>query len=180
MLTLIKHTRRILMHDNMGYGEYGRRLLFMTVSVALIGILTYHFVWQPHITIAHNVSTSLKPHYFLVIKGQRIHRGNYVAFYPPTHNPLYGDKTPFLKIIGGVPGDRVSRIGRMFYVNHHKRGWAFKRAHNGLRLHLGPTGIIGQGKYYVYTPNPKSYDSRYASIGWIAARRLIGRAYPLF
>lgn len=139
----------------------------------------FYVIWRPHFEIAQNKTTSLPEHYFLVVKGMAVHRGDFVSFYPPD-NPLYGNKTPFLKIVGGVAGDVVKEKGREVYVNHKDLGHIYLHADDGKPLHAGPTGTISQGEYYVYTPNPKSYDSRYASIGWIPQKQIIGRAFPLF
>jgi len=42
------------------------------------------------------------------------------------------------------------------------------------------TGVLNADEYYVQAPHLDSLDSRYRLTGWIAANRIIGRAYALF
>lgn len=179
MFAFIEKRIFIIRSDKPGYIQHlKKQLLILSLGCAVIFSL-YFFLWKPNFELALNKTTSLPQKLFLVVKGEPVKRGNYVAFYPPD-NPLYGNKIPFLKIVAGVPGDVVTRRGREFFINGNDTGRAYQKADDGLALHVGPTGVLKKEEYYVYTPNPKSYDSRYASIGWIRANHIVGRAYPLF
>ena len=91
-------------------------------------------------------------------------------------NPYYPDGAPFLKIIGGIPGDVVTRHDNTFYVNGVAMVEVKTETQNGYPLTPGPTGIIPPGRYFVFTPHKDSYDSRYAEIGWITSEHILGTA----
>jgi conjugal transfer pilin signal peptidase TrbI len=178
-ICFIRTRVQLIKNDREAYVSYFKKLGVVGCVVSLFVVFCYFLLIGPHFMLAVNESNSLPQTFFLVVKGAKVKVGDDVAFYPPD-NPLYGSKYPFLKIVGGVPGDVVSRVGREFFVNGQDKGWAYRKAHNGKVLNLGPTGVLGRDEYYVYTPHPKSYDSRYKSIGWIKASHIVGRAYPLF
>ena len=175
----IIHRYQFIASDWKGYQKYLLSNLIIACSMLIGIILLYQLFWKPHFDLALNRTTSLPQKLFFIIKHASIQRGDFLAFYPP-NNPLYGDKTPFLKQVGGISGDHVIEKNQEIYVNGKDMGHVFQRARNGTALHAGPTGVIPNGYYYVYTRNPKSYDSRYQSIGWISKSRVVGRAIPLF
>ena len=49
----------------------------------------------------------------------------------------------------------------------------------GEPLALGPTGTIPKGCYFVATDHKDGFDSRYAAIGWICARSVLGVGRPV-
>lgn len=126
-----------------------------------------------------NLTNSLPQTVFLVIKDQSIFSGNYLAFYPPT-NSIYKDNQSFIKIVAGSSGDIVRDQDGIFYVNNKKIGYAKPFSSKGIPLTKAKTGIIPKGYYFVYSPHPDSFDSRYAEIGLVPQERVIGRAFPLF
>lgn len=105
-------------------------------------------------------------------------RGEAVAFRPP-ENRFYPERMVFVKKVLGLPGDHVTRTGRNFFINGEYVATAKRRARSGELLPPGPVGVIPAGAYFVWTPHPDSYDSRYEDIGWIPAERLVGRARRL-
>lgn len=125
---------------------------------------------------ALNETDSLPNWAFIADQAERTPaRGDLVAFVPPP-TPYYPPGMVFGKIVGGVPGDLVERRGRAFYVNGRFIGLAKPRARDGRPAAPGPVGRIPPGYYFVYTPHRDSLDSRYALMGWIAQRRILGRA----
>lgn len=132
-----------------------------------------------HIALMVNVSSSLPHTIFIVIKGQPVQKGDYVAFYPPT-NPLYGHDKPFIKRIGGVPGDHITESKDVFYINGKEIGRALSHSSKGIPLTKNRTGTLKSGEYFVYAPHPRSFDSRYGEMGFISQINFIGHAYPLF
>jgi len=89
-------------------------------------------------------------------------------------------KSAFIKIIGGTPGDIVSRKDRSYFINGKFIGVAKETSKEGEVATLGPTGEIPHGQYFVYTTHPDSYDSKYEDIGWIKDTDILGIAYPIF
>lgn len=86
----------------------------------------------------------------------------------------------FVKIVGGLPGDKVSFEGRKVFVNGNYIGEAKPVSRFNIPLELGPSGVIPPGKFFVYTNHKDSLDSRYAITGWIDESAVIGKAYGLF
>lgn len=144
-----------------------------------------------------NYTESLPDHVFLTIKGWKtgLKHGDYVTYAFPTVNP----DSPFrkgdhmVKMIAGVGGDEVFMADSgEFYIRAsgtasvlpdyqgHPVGRAKPISRAGKPLEHGPVGVIPQGSYYVYAPHKDSLDSRYAMVGWVQDRDLIGRTFPLF
>lgn len=105
-------------------------------------------------------------------------RGELVAFAPPP-NRWFSPGVVFAKQVAGVPGDRVERRGRAFYVAGRYVGAAKAAARDGSPALLGAVGLIPPGRYFVVTGHPDSLDSRYAEVGWIERARIIGVARPV-
>lgn len=103
-------------------------------------------------------------------------------------NPYYPTGAPFLKIIRGMPGDTVTDVvtdstameGRQFFINGVSVGQAKQKTKKGNPLTPGPTGVIPADHYFIWTPHPDSYDSRYGEVGWIAAEHMLGTARKVF
>ena len=133
---------------------------------------------RPWLRIAFNGSDSLPGLFYLVLVGQPSQRGQLVAFYPP-HNRFYRDGMFFVKQVRGVGGDRVERRGAEFFINGQHLASAKPRSLKGLPLQPGPEGVLPDGFFWVWTPHPDSFDSRYADVGWIALDRVLGRAVRL-
>src|SRR5690242_13923334 len=70
-------------------------------------------------SLAINTTNSLPQRMFLIVKHQPLHRGDYVAFYPPK-NPFYSSHQLFIKRIAGIEGDNVESKGHCFYVQSHQ------------------------------------------------------------
>ncbi|GAB4362301.1 MAG: hypothetical protein Kow006_33520 [Gammaproteobacteria bacterium] len=150
------------------------------LTLLLIGLIGgMDALASPWVTLGINGTPSLPGVLYLVIKGQAPRgRGDLVAFRPPTHR-FYPEGMVFIKRVGGLPGDVVSRRGPAFYINGGFVGLAKAETSGGEPLAPGPVGVIPPGAIFVWTGHPDSYDSRYADIGWIAADRIVGRALRL-
>jgi conjugal transfer pilin signal peptidase TrbI len=145
------------------------------LPILALGIAASFFV-----SVSINVTESLPDHVYLVLKQSRaLKRGDYVAFRHPGWGP-YPPDAPFVKVVRGVPGDVVDSRDRDFYVNGTFVGRAKEKSRSGFPLAAGPTGVIPPGHYFVFTPHPDSFDSRYEATGLISERRITGRAIALF
>lgn len=113
-----------------------------------------------------------------------VKRGEIVGFYPP--DGAYIDGLPFLKVVMGVPGDEVSRIGHAdgsstFLINNQVVGVAKSHPKVGVEpLEPGPVGRLGANEFFVATDHADSYDSRYKKIGWIQRDAIFTRAKLIF
>lgn len=161
----------------------GRRR-FAAVGLAL-GVFAYAGLdrWaQSHLFLI-NTTTSLPNWAFLVDRERMPSRGDLIFFLPPA-SPLlrahFGERPiPFGKIVSGVAGDTVTRKGRAFFVDGRFVATAKSVSRRGEPLEPGPTGRIPRGCYFVATPHPDSFDSRYAVIGWVCRSRILGAGTPI-
>lgn len=129
--------------------------------------------------VGFNATDSLPGFIYVVQAGELpASRGEAVAFRPAA-NRFYPERMVFVKKVLGLPGDRVTRTGRDFFINGAYVATAKWRARSGEPLIPGPAGVIPAGAYFVWTPHPDSYDSRYEDIGWVPAERVVGRARRL-
>lgn len=154
--------------------EHLHRWGILYVFIALAGAwfhLNYAF--------AINVSPSLPHRMYLIHKHEQPQRGQYAAFRWTGGGP-YPAGVTFVKVLAGVPGDRIERLERDFYVNGAPVGRAKPASRQGRPLDPGPTGTLPAGRYYVSAAHPDSLDSRYAITGWITQDQIIGRAHVLF
>ncbi len=144
-----------------------------------------------------NRSPSLPNWAFIVEKDKMPKRGD-VAFFVPPRGPIvekHFGKVPsaFGKIVYGVPGDEiVHRGGRVFVrfgpgddkkTNFRSQAGrevqvAFikPRSSVGEVLRPGPTGVIPNDCFYMGSHHPDGFDSRYADIGFVCKRQLVGVA----
>lgn len=149
-------------------------------SLTLVSVLSLTVAAIPDdVVIGINVTDSL-PGLVYVVRADELpsSHGEAVAFQPPP-NRFYPERLVFVKKVLGLPGDVVSRSGRDSFINGKYVATAKSQARSGEPLIPGPVGVIPAGAYFVWTPHPDSYDSRYEDIGWIPAERLVGRARRL-
>lgn len=127
-----------------------------------------------------NTTASLPGYYYLLDRQvDEISRGDIVVF-ALKQDAFYGD-AKLMKVIAGMPGDHISWRGRDVYVNDVFHGRALKRAQTGEALvknHF--SGVIPQGRYWVWTPYLRSYDSRYDGVGLVKASDILGRAKKVY
>jgi len=105
--------------------------------------------------------------------------GDYVLFEAPSSAKV-PKETTVIKQALGIPKDRVTRVGQDFFINDHYVATAKKKSLTGELLIPGPDGVLAEGQYYVSTPHPDSFDSRYQKMGWISQSQIIGVAYPIW
>ena len=115
--------------------------------------------------------------YFVLPLPRAPQRGDAVLFDPPE---TAGSPIPYLKTVGGLPGDRVEVDGdRRVSVNGAVLGVAKNHARDGRALEMVRAGVIPPGHYYLHAEHADSHDSRYAEIGLVPRERIRGRALAL-
>ena len=154
-----------------------RHLRLWGVPYLLAAMLAVWF--DAHYTLGLNATESLPQRLFLIERGEPPHRGDFVAFRWQGGGPYPTDST-FIKIVAGVPGDVVTQVDGVYFVNGQPMGRAKSVSRQGILLQPGPTGTVPTGFYYVRAPHPDSLDSRYALTGWVSKSQMIGRAHALF
>lgn len=135
-------------------------------------------LFSNYFAIKINVSDSLANQVFLIRKGTLPERiGQLIVFKAP-HGSGY--KEPFIKIVGGMQGDQVSRVNKEYFVNSKLIGTVKDYDKRGNPTVLGPVGAIPEGKYFVYTDHKDSYDSKYEGVGWVDSKHILGVAYAIY
>jgi conjugal transfer pilin signal peptidase TrbI len=147
-------------------------LIYLLAALASVWFAT-------HYTLGLNVTESLPGRLYLIDRGEKPKRGDYVAFRWNGGGPYPAGST-FIKVLAGVPGDEVTQLDGNYYINCYPVGRAKRLSRQGITLEPGPTGTLPQGAYYVRAPHPDSLDSRYALTGWVTQAQIIGRAHVLF
>ena len=112
-------------------------------------------------------------------------RGDIAAFRPPQSSLLttqqgYLSTAPFLKKALGVAFDEVIITDTDVFVNRERLGPIFNQTPSGDYLAPTKSGLVPAKHYFMGTTYESSYDSRYASIGYIHEDLVIGRAIRLF
>jgi conjugal transfer pilin signal peptidase TrbI len=156
----------------------GARWLLLGLCGGLAFALAELAAWRDKHALLINASTSLPNWAFAVDRSRTPRRGD-IVFFEPRWSPLLvahfgAHPPPFGKLVLGMPGDRVTVLDRVFRINGRPVGQAKLRSRQGAALALGPAGTIPPGCYFVGTPHPDSFDSRYAAIGWVCRRQVLG------
>lgn len=131
-------------------------------------------------TLAINPSPSLTKTLFLVVKHKMPEKGEYVYFrFPGTR--FFKEGEILMKILAGVPGDRVDTRGRDIYLNGKIAATAKEKSMKGDVLYpFEYHGVIPDGKIFVLGETKDSYDSRYQEVGLVDSSRILGTGYALF
>ena len=135
--------------------------------------------------IAFNTTASLEGTVFLIDKTTLPKRGDVAAFIPPTGNLNTGQSgylstSPFLKIAMGVANDEVIITDTGVFINGTYLGPIHPEMVTGEVLVTTRSGLVPNKHYFMGSTHAGSYDSRYASIGYIPESRVIGRAIRLY
>lgn len=141
-------------------------------SIATVGVMRHK-----NMSLMVNATESLPGTVFLIEHGKLPKRGEYIAFNAP-NNGIY--HVPFVKIVKGTEGDWVERTGDIVSVNGQAVGRVALKTVTGETLIPGPTGPVPPASYFVIGLAERSYDSRYAKIGFVPYRDVIGRATVIF
>ena len=131
------------------------------------------------VKVGMNMSDSLPYRFVLATTFLQPKHGDLVFFNAPdTAYPTWTDieKPKFTKIVLGMSGDKILVSGRAVTVNGVTL-YAKEKSELGRSLEPITGGIVPEGKIFVYTRHKDSYDSRYAEIGLIDKKQIIGKAW---
>lgn len=173
-------------------GAVNRRALFTkrvrqwsAVALMAVAWASYNTIadWQKNNAFLINASDSLPNWAFFVHLHHTPAKDDYVFFAPPA-NPLvqrhFGPTSgPFGKRVIGMPGALVEHRGSDVYVDGVRVAHMKPLTRTGEPLTPGPVGRVPRGCYYVGTPHPDGFDSRYAEIGFACASQIIGTGTPI-
>jgi conjugal transfer pilin signal peptidase TrbI len=164
-----------------------RRYFFYTLGcvVALAAWRSVDDMARSHMFVI-NRTPSLPNWAFVIDRTNREPARGEVAYFVPPRNPLvqahFGNKTAFGKIVYGLPGDRIERHGDRAFIMPKDGTRTFEVARlkpvssRGEPLEAGPTGVIPNGCYYMGSPHKDGFDSRYAAVGFVCNRQIVGTA----
>ncbi|EPB4516061.1 S26 family signal peptidase [Acinetobacter baumannii] len=147
--------------------------IFLLVLVVGVGISNRWFIYNI------NVTNSLNGHVYVIKKNESVKRGDYIGF-SWKGDEFYKPGAIFVKIVSGVPGDEVTVKDREVFVNGVKIGIAKEKSETGIPLSPIKPTKLKEGEYFVSTPYPHGYDSRYERVGLISQNNVLGRAYEIF
>ena len=179
MTALINSVAQVARNRRFGNRLFGAAALLVIAGSAYAALEAFH---RNH-ALMINASDSLPNWAFYMTRGGVPKRGDYISFVAP-RTPLvlthFGAKPPmFAKIVYGIAGDSVTRIGARVLINGNHVGYIKALSKRGEPLVPGPTGIIPQGCYYAGTPAKDGFDSRYAAIGFVCRAQIFGTGVPI-
>ncbi len=150
----------------------------------LLGVVLMPHAWAPLDAFSKNhaflinASPSLPNWAFWLDKDAQITRDSLIFFEPPKSELVetHFGKEPqmFGKRVLGMPGDVVRHEGDQVFINGEPIATRLDRTSLGIALTQGPQGEIPEGCFYAGTGHPRGLDSRYAEIGFVCARQIMG------
>lgn len=153
--------------------QWNYRFISASVLMSGLGISIFSFCFEPHFRF--NFSRSLPYTLFLTLPAEApLDKGKMVSFHHSQLNVSVG------KIIAGKAGDLISLQNQTLFLNDTEIGYVKTESKSGKIYHPISEGIIPEGFYFVYTPHPESFDSRYAEFGLIPEEWIEEVLWPLF
>ena len=148
---------------------------------AVFGAAAYYLTERYSVGIDAQEHTCLPWRVFVIDKqDKRIARGGIYAFKAQSMAPFFPVGTQIIKVIEGVPGDRVSVTKDDVRINGTKVGEGLALS---VKLKKPETRyireeIIPGEKYWFMGKTADSFDSRYW--GYVDQRDILGKAYPIW
>jgi type IV secretory pathway protease TraF len=157
---------------------------FMLLSSAFL-VFNYNYV------VGVNFSESLPFKFYVIGKNQTgdIKKGDLIAF-KYAGNDFFPKGEVMVKYVAGEGFDRVDVIGVDYYI--------IDKDEKAPTLHVGASKLfsgykqekdpltplkpqtIPPGKYFVYSPYPHSFDSRYEHLGLVDGKDIVGKVIFTF
>lgn len=156
-----------------------RPLVAVTLAAAAVAAAVVLFA-SPYLIQSISMTSTIEPGQYVLVDrvgpSLGIQRGEVIVFYPPTSV----SKTPFIKRVIGLPGDRVSISGGQVSVNgtpiaetYLTPGTTTLAVHDGYDSLTVPAGSV----FVLGDDRSESWDSRY--FGPIADGSIVGRAWAI-
>lgn len=154
------------------------RWTILAWTVVLIVVTGQAVLAVFRISIGINPTASQPHRVFIVLHGRSFGRDDLVAF-RFGGSRYYPEGTIFVKVVKGLPGDRLEiREDRTVWLNGALLdSIRATDSHGRMVERFRFEGVIPEDTYFLYSPAPNSYDSRY--YGLVAKRQIIGRVVPL-
>ncbi|WP_432780575.1 S26 family signal peptidase (plasmid) [Pseudomonas corrugata] len=153
----------------------------LIISVVIAGSVVL-LASRYSIAIDSQDSLCLPPYRLWIIdkKKTALVRGDILAFHAKGLSPIFSDGTIIVKVLEGMPGDRVKVTLDETTINGVSVGKGLQVAHqHGIDTQkYVREGKIGEGRYWFFGRTPDSFDSRYW--GSVSTDQIIGKAYPIW
>lgn len=156
-----------------------RREFFKHIAMAMVPFL-FMMAIHPYGRFMFDMSGSLGGGMFWVVVGNKdLHRDDLAVFHPP-QTPFYPQTVQFIKQVGGMPGDTITRQGMTLFNKGHKLGTAKPESSQGVPLEVFDGGVVPEDHFYFYSNHADAFDSRYRLIGFVSKEQVIGKAYRIY
>jgi len=129
-----------------------------------------------HVHFIKSPTDSLKQSYFVQLPNIKPRKGDLTVVY----NGFYKGK--IIKRIIGVAGDQISTDGHgNIFINQQKIGRTHEHTNmqSGLTLTTIKPQIIPEGRVFLHSPHPRSFDSRYQEVGLVPVSDLEGKVFAV-
>ena len=159
--------------------------LWLIAGTGAVAVMTFGAIgeWRDRHLLLINTTQSLPNWAFLIDRARVPARGDYIFFDPPGSALVrrhFGPKPQiFGKRLYGMPGDVVGHEGDQVTVNGRPVARMKPRTRLGEPLTPGRTGRVPPGCYFAATAHKDGFDSRYAEIGLVCARQIVGTGEPV-
>ena len=168
--TLEQKTRLHLKDFKLDKANLKKGLWSFAITFISIGIFSehVHFIKSP--------TDSLPQRYFVQLPNIKPKKGDLTVVY----NGFYKGK--IIKRIIGVAGDQISTDGHgNIFINQQKIGRAHEHTNiqSGLTLTTIKPQVIPEGRVFLYSPHPRSFDSRYQEVGLVPVSDLEGKVFAI-
>lgn len=166
-------------------GKRHRWHFWRAIGLMLVAIGGYRTMseWRDDHALLINATESLPNWAFVIHRNKTPALGDHIFFMPHQTALIrrhFGTKTRiFGKLVYGTPGDVVSHEGTNVLINGKPVARMKSRTRQGEQLTPGAIGPIPADCYYVGTPHKDGFDSRYAEIGPVCTRQIVGTGFPI-
>mgnify|MGYP002145431658 FL=1 len=137
-------------------------------------------IFSEHVHLIKSPTDSLREHYFIQFPKVTPKKGDLTVVY----NGWYNGK--IIKRIIGTAGDQISTDGHgNIFINQAKIGQAHERSEFTGKGNMIVTlttiqpQVIPEGRVFLYSPHPQSFDSRYLEVGLVPVEDLEGKVFAI-
>lgn len=163
----INHMRVRLRHC------FEKKSLKKGVISFVVGFGAFGF-FSEQVHFIKSLTDSLPQHYFVQLPKVPPKKGDLTV----VNNPFYGGR--LIKKIIGQAGDQVSTdTSGDLWVGKQFVGKVYPQTGDGRKLTPTQPQIIPKGQVFLYSPHPKSFDSRYQEVGLVHISDLEGTAIAI-
>ncbi len=156
--------------------SYWPLLQGILLGLVLITGTVFGYLKFTNQTVGVNITESLPQTVFLVKHGMPFSKGDMIQFtYNADEEKFLPDGSRIIKIVAGIPGDVIHFEGNDFFINGVKFGKAKEVSRTGKSLTKNISKTLSEDEYFVFTPHPDSFDSRYIHMGYISNSQIVGK-----